>query len=200
MASLIVTDHAALRSKSEIRNPQSEIRNPKDGALMKILYSGAHLDLVERDTWEFVQRRCKGVVAVVAVTASGELILIEQFREALRSKVVELPAGLAGDEGDAGEDLSVAARRELVEETGFDCESLAHIGRGPSSSGLTSEVIDFYRASGVHRVHEGGGVGSEEIAVHLVPLGDVRAWLEAKEAQGYLVDPKIAAGLWMSRL
>ncbi|MFA6958183.1 MAG: NUDIX hydrolase [Thermoanaerobaculia bacterium] len=168
---------------------------------MKTLYSGAHLDLVERDTWEFVQRRCSGVVCVVAVTVAGELVLIEQHREALRSRVVELPAGLVGDEeGDDGEDFAGAARRELIEETGYDCDALEHIGRGPSSSGLTSEVIDFYRASTVRRLHEGGGVGGEEIVVHLVPLAEVRAWLAAKEAAGCLVDPKIAAALWMSKL
>ncbi|MBI2215525.1 MAG: NUDIX hydrolase [Acidobacteria bacterium] len=167
---------------------------------MKILHSGSHLDLVERNTWEFVQRRCSGVVAVVAITAAGELILIEQYREALRSKVVELPAGLVGDgEGDDREDFAGAARRELVEETGFDCDEMERIGRGPSSSGLTDEVIDFFRASAVRRIHEGGGVGDEEITVHLVPLVEVRNWLAAKEANGYLVDPKIAAGLWMSK-
>jgi len=165
---------------------------------MKTLYSGAHLDLVERDTWEFVQRRCSGVVCVVALTAAGELVLIEQYREAMRSRVVELPAGLVGDEGDAREDFAGAARRELIEETGYDCDALAHIGRGPSSSGLTSEIIDFFRASGLRRVEQGGGVGGEEIAVHLVPLAEVRTWLAAKESEGCLVDPKIAAGLWMS--
>jgi len=168
---------------------------------MKTLYSGAHLDLVERDTWEFVQRRCSGVVCVVGVTAAGELVLIEQYREAMRSRVIELPAGLVGDEeGSDGEDFAGAARRELIEETGYDCDALEHIGRGPSSSGLTSEIIDFFRASGLRRVEKGGGVGGEEIAVHLVPLAGVRAWLASKESEGCLVDPKIAAGLWMSRL
>lgn len=166
---------------------------------MKTLYSGAHLDLVERDTWEFVQRRSAGVVCVVAVTGSGELVLIEQYREPMRARVVELPAGLVGDdEGAEGEDFAGAARRELVEETGYDCDALEHIGRGPSSSGLTSEIIDFFSASGLRRVHEGGGVGGEEISVYLVPLAGVRAWLAAKEAGGCLIDPKIAAGLWMS--
>lgn len=168
---------------------------------MKTLFSGAHLDLVERDTWEFVQRRCSGVVCVVAVTAEGELVLIEQYREPMRARVIELPAGLVGDdEGDDGEDFAGAARRELIEETGYDCDALEHLGRGPSSSGLTSEIIDFFRAAGLRRVHEGGGVGGEDITTHLVPLPRVREWLAAKEAAGCLVDPKIGAALWMSRL
>jgi ADP-ribose pyrophosphatase len=119
----------------------------------------------------------------------------------VRSRVIELPAGLVGDEeGSDGEEFAEAARRELVEETGFDCDSMQHAGRGPSSSGLTSEIIDFYRASGVRRVHEGGGVGGEEISVHLVALPDLRSWLADKEREGFLVDPKIAAGLWMCGL
>lgn len=165
---------------------------------MKILHSGAHLDFVERQGWEFVERRCSGVVAVVATTGDGELVLIEQYREPVRSRVIELPAGLVGDEGDAGEDSALAARRELVEETGFDCDAIRRVGRGPSSAGLTSEVVEFFLATGVRRIEAGGGVGGEEIVVHLVPLSDVRPWLAAREAEGCLVDPKIAAGLWMS--
>ncbi len=165
---------------------------------MTILHSGAHLDLVEREGWEFVARRCSGVVAVVALTEAGEVVLIEQYREPVRARVIELPAGLVGDEGNSGEDAAIAARRELVEETGFDCTAIRHVGRGPSSAGLTSEIVEFFLATGVRRVEAGGGVGGEEIAVHLVPLPEVRTWLAARETEGCLVDPKIVAGLFFS--
>lgn len=165
---------------------------------MKILHSGAHLDFLERQGWEFVARRCAGVVAVVATTDDGAIVLIEQYREPVRARVIELPAGLVGDEGDAGEDPAIAARRELVEETGFDCDAIRRVGRGPTSAGLASEIVEFFHATGVRRIGAGGGVGGEEIRVHLVPLRDVRPWLAAREAEGCLVDPKIAAGLFFS--
>lgn len=166
--------------------------------MSRTLYRGKHLDYVERDGWEFVERRCSGVVCVVATTEGGELILIEQERTALGRRVIELPAGLVGDESElVGEDATVAVRRELLEETGFDAEAFEYLGEGPSSAGLTSEVIRFYACRNAARTSSGGGVGGEEIAVHLVPLGDARSWLGEKARGGMLVDPKIWAALWL---
>ena len=93
--------------------------------------------MYDRDGWEYVSRsRGRNVVGIVAVTADDELVLVEQFRPPVNNRVLELPAGLVADE-DAEEDPLNAARRELLEETGYVSDSWFHFATGLSSSGLS---------------------------------------------------------------
>jgi ADP-ribose pyrophosphatase len=138
-------------------------------------------------------------VVVVAVTPEGKLLLVEQPRRPVKTTVIELPAGLAGDEpGAHGEALAEAARRELEEETGYGCDALEVVCEGPSSAGLTSEVLTVFRARGVRRVGAGGGVEGEAITLHEVALAEVHAFLRRRTAEGALVDPKVYAALWFA--
>lgn len=168
---------------------------------MRELHAGRHLRLVERNGWEFVERPgVRGIVVVAAVTPGGRLLLVEQRREPVGTRVVELPAGLAGDGGGpADEPLEEAARRELIEETGWRAAHVERLSAGPPSAGITSEVVTFFRARGLEKAGPGGGVDGEEIAVHEVPLDDVDAFLRAREEAGVLVDPKVWAGLFLLR-
>ena len=168
---------------------------------MKELHAGRHLRLVERAGWEFVERPgIHGIVLVVAVTPEGRLLLVEQPREAVGAAVLELPAGLAGDAGSpAGEPLAQAARRELVEETGWDAAEMEPLTTGPPSAGVTSEIVTLFRARGLRRVGAGGGVEGERITVHEVPLDGVEGFAREREAAGVLVDPKVWAGLWFAQ-
>jgi ADP-ribose pyrophosphatase len=59
-------------------------------------------------------------------------------------------------------------------------------------------VVTFFHAQGIRRIGAGGGDDTEDITVHLVPLADLRAWLAEKQRAGYLVDPKIFAGLYLA--
>lgn len=163
-----------------------------------ILAAGRFLVLRRRKGWEFVERpKIADVAVMVAVTNEGEAVFVEQYREPVRARMVEWPAGLVGDEkGYESEQLLDAANRELEEETGFRAGELSIIGKGPSSGGLTSEVVTFIRASKLEKVGDGGGVPGENIKIHLVPLAEVDSWLEARAKEGRLIDPKVYAGLY----
>ncbi len=165
-----------------------------------MLGEGRFLRLVRRRGWERCERlRARGIVVIVAVTPAGELLLVEQHREAVGAPVLELPAGLAGDEpGCEEESLEEAARRELREETGWEAAELERLSAGPPSAGLSSEVVTLMRARGLVRRDAGGGAGDERIVVHAVPLGEVAVWLQRQETAGRLVDPKVWAGLWFA--
>lgn len=168
----------------------------------EVLGQGRFLRLVVGPgRWEWAERmRASGVVVVIAVTPARELILVEQERIPVQAPVIELPAGLAGDvAGQELEALAEAARRELEEEAGYTAERMEPLLAGPSSAGLSNEVMTLYRAHGLTRIGPGGGDGSESITVHHVPLPEVEAWLAARMAQGALVDPKVYAALWFTR-
>jgi ADP-ribose pyrophosphatase len=115
----------------------------------------------------------------------------------VHARTIELPAGIVGDEdGLKDESYEEAARRELMEETGYEPAKVELLMAGPSSAGLTSEITTLLRASGLRRVGVGGGVAHESITVHEVPLKDVPAWLAAKAKTGVLIEPKVYAGLY----
>ena len=165
------------------------------------LYQGRYLSLLEVDGWEYASRsNASGVVVLVAVTPDNELVLVEQFRIPINSRVIELPAGLVGDLGDRDEPLLLAAQRELLEETGFEAGRLDILMSCPSSAGMSDETVTFVRASGLTRRTAGGGDPSEEITVHLVPLAEVDQWIERRRTAGKPFDPKIFSALyWLGR-
>lgn len=162
-----------------------------------IHYLGRFLGLKEVDGWEYAFRtNASGVVVMVPVTDAGELVLVEQYRAPVSSRVIELPAGLVGDNGDGLEDFSAAAQRELFEETGYRAGSLQELLTSPSTAGMASEIITIYLARDLQRSGPGGGDASEDITVHHVSIGDAPAWLQARQAEGIMVDHKVYAGLF----
>lgn len=161
------------------------------------LHTATHLELRRRGRWEFVHRRnAAQVVALVATTPADEVLFITQHRLPVDAEVVELPAGLVGDEGDADEDPLLAAARELVEETGWEPSRCRVLVRGPSSAGLADEVVTLVRAEGLVRRGPGGGIADENITVHAVPRADCPRWLADATAAGRLIDHKVHAALW----
>lgn len=163
---------------------------------MKTIFEGEKLLVLERDGWQYVERKQgKEAVAVIALTDRGEVVLTEQHRKPLGRRVIDYPAGLVGDE-EGSNDPAVTARKELKEETGYVCDSVELLAKGPSSPGITSEIVSFYRARGVRKEGEGGGVGGEDIKVHVVARDALLAWLNARQGEGLLVDLKIWGGLW----
>ena len=158
---------------------------------------GRYLRLRVEGGWEWCERvNATGVVVLVARTDAGAMLLVEQHRKPVGARVIELPAGLAGDHGDAGEALATAAARELEEETGYRAERLELLCDGPVSAGMTSETLTWFRAHGLTRVSAGGGDASEDIVVHEVAEAEVPAFLAARAAAGVKVDPKVYAGLY----
>lgn len=163
----------------------------------EVLCEGKFLRCVRRDGWEFVTRKgISGIVGIIAITDEGKLLLVEQYRPPVRKRVIEIPAGLAGDvAGSEHENLADAARRELLEETGYEAREMIEVARGTSSAGLCDELIALFAARRLARKTRATGGGSERITLHEVPLHDLHAWLAAQTAGGKLVDLKVYAAL-----
>jgi len=165
------------------------------------LHTGKFLALIQEGHWEYVDRtNATGAALILAVTPEQNILLVEQYRIPVHARTIELPAGIIGDQpGDADESKSEAARRELLEETGFSTGHIEALTAGPSCSGLTSERVTLFRATELQRTGKGGGVAHEDITVHEVPLNEIATWLEAKAKAGVLIDPKVYAGLFFVR-
>lgn len=176
-----------------------EVRMPAgDEAAAETLYAGKWLTLKQRGHWEFVERNNpQGAVIIVAVTPEDRILFVEQYRVPIQQPTIEMPAGLIGDPGHDGDvEAADTARRELEEETGWTCARVVPLHSGPSSAGMSTEMIHFVRALDLRKVGEGGGDETENITVHEVPRKDAGTWLRAMAAKGYSIDPKLFAGLW----
>ncbi len=171
-----------------------------DEIASETLYQGKYITLQKKGSWEFVSRcHVTGTVGILAITENREIILIEQFRPPVNRRVIEIPAGLVGDvPNEELETSTEAAHRELLEETGYVAESMEYLAEGPSSAGLSTELISFFQAVGLKKVSDGGGDNSEHITVHRVPLEDLSAWINSKRSEGCLVDYKIFAALYLA--
>lgn len=88
-------------------------------------------------------------VAVVALDDAGQVILIEQYRHPLRSRVWEIPAGLMDI---ADEPPLLCAQRELAEEVGLAADTWSLLVDLATSPGFTTEAIRVYLATGLRAV------------------------------------------------
>lgn len=167
----------------------------------RTLGEGRFLRLLTRDGWEYAERtRPVGAAFIAALTDDGRMLLTEEYRIPVRAVVIGCPAGLIGDlDAQPDEALEEAVKRELIEETGYQAERVTFLTRGPTSPGLSNEVIDIVLAEGLRRVAPGGGIEGEHIVVREVPLAEVDAWLAQRVHQGSLIDPKVYSALYFIR-
>lgn len=163
--------------------------------MTETMWRGKYLEVRRDGTWEYAARvGGMGASVILAVTDAREVVLVEQLRRAHGRRTIELPAGLIGDD-DSGEGPAATAARELREETGFAASDWEHVGEFATSPGMSSELFHLFRAGGLVREAEGGGVDGEEIVVHLAPLDGIAAWLAEQRASGKVIDSRLVAVL-----
>ena len=139
-------------------------------------WEGRFITVKQQGTWEYVSRS-RGIHAAVILAIDDapdgrHVILVEQFRVPMGKNCIELPAGLVGDDT-AGEATDLAAARELEEEAGYTAAHWRNVGEFYSSPGMVSESFTLMLATGLTKVGAGGGVDSEDIIVHRVPLDGI---------------------------
>jgi len=127
-----------------------------------------------------------GGAAIVAVDEQQRVCLIRQFRHAAGGWIWELPAGKL----EPDEPPEHTARRELMEEAGFDAITWASLGAYVSSPGVFTETVHLFMASGLRAVkiaHE----AAELIEIHWIPIAEACE----RALRGELVDGKTVVGL-----
>lgn len=127
------------------------------------------------------------VAVIAAITDKNEYVLVKQYRHPVKSIDIELPAGYIEE----NENIEQAAHRELLEETGYEVETMEEIHEVYSSAGLMSNNIHFFVGKNAKKVAEPKLDENEEIEVLVTPKKDLINLLE----QGKIKDMASVAGL-----
>ena len=135
-----------------------------------------------------------GAVVVVPLTDAGKVVMVRQFRAAIGSDLLEIPAGKRDVTGEPPEET---ARRELVEEVGLQADRLELLARFYNSPGFTDELSWLYLATGLTEVpHDRQEHEEQLMSVEEVPLGDTQQMI----ADGRIIDAKSIIGLTLTAL
>ena len=143
----------------------------------EIICQGKFLKLkreyTDRGIWESVDMGGHTETAVViAVTKDNEVLLEKHYRVPVRKYVIELPAGLVDDESP-----EECARRELLEETGYEAQELIYLFKGVICQGLTRMVSYYFYAPNVVYKDEQNLEPTEEIEILKIPLNELDDFL-----------------------
>jgi ADP-ribose pyrophosphatase len=125
-----------------------------------------------------------GAVAIVAVDREGRVALVRQRREAVRTRLLELPAGTLEE----GEEPLACAQRELAEETGLVGGDWRRVHAFYTAPGFCRERMHLFFAEGVEP-GEASPEDDEELELVHVPVSQIEARL------GEIEDAKTLAGL-----
>ena len=131
-----------------------------------------------------------GAAAVVAVTGDEDVVLVWQYRKAIESDLLEIPAGTL----DPGETPLRCAHRELAEETGLRAASMEPLVTYVPSPGILTEAIAIFLASGLSAVVAPTEPEEEGLRVVRVPLARIPALIDAGEIR----DGKSLVGLLLA--
>ena len=139
--------------------------------------------------WETVRRKTQGnIVSIAAITPEREIILEKIFRVPVNDYVLELPAGLMDK---AGEIETETIMRELLEETGYQVDSVEELTRGPFNAGLLADNMVVFLGINARAVQEPQLENPEDIEIIKIPLNNLFDYLLAhKEVKA---DLKIAS-------
>jgi len=131
-----------------------------------------------------------GAAAMVPLTDDGQLIILRQYRHAMRRDIWEIPAGTL----EPGEDPESCARREVEEETGYRPARLVKLGQIIPVPGYSNETISLYLCTDLTPTEQNLD-RDEQIAVQAIPLSKALEMISSGEIQ----DAKTIAGLFMTR-
>ena len=112
-------------------------------------------------------------VNVLAITDKGNAVLVDNYRFGTSSYLLELPGGIVDD----GEDHQQAAKRELLEETGYTAKEWIYVGCVASNPVFMDSFVHHYLAIGAAKTGETDLDDAEDIEVREMPIEEVRKML-----------------------
>jgi 8-oxo-dGTP pyrophosphatase MutT (NUDIX family) len=128
-----------------------------------------------KDPYYVVERPDAAII--FPLTGEGEVVLVRQYRPPLERMELGLPAGLVED----GEKPEDAARRELLEETGYSGDQWEPLGSLASSPSLKDNWAYLFLARGVEESASPDPDEHELVEVVRVPVGDLTGLIQSGE-------------------
>jgi len=122
----------------------------------------------ENESKQFYVIEAPEWINVIALTEDNKIVLVEQYRHGINETTLEIPGGMA----DYGEKPFKAAKRELVEETGFTSENWKFLGKCSSNPAIINNFTHLYLAEDCIKTDKQHTDGTEDIAVHTIPISD----------------------------
>jgi 8-oxo-dGTP pyrophosphatase MutT (NUDIX family) len=110
-------------------------------------------------------------VNIIPIANNGEVVMIRQWRHGISGFTLEVPGGMVDPE-----DRSPmhAARREMIEETGFDSDTIVELGKVHPNPAIQANICFSFLADNVRQVERVVAIGDEETEVVLVPMREIR--------------------------
>jgi ADP-ribose diphosphatase len=109
-------------------------------------------------------------VNIIALTKTREVVLIEQFRYGTEEIILEIPGGMI----DADESPEMAARRELLEETGFSSDEFILLGKSHPNPAIQNNTIFHYLAVNCEKTHDTTFDEHESVVTKTVSLAEIK--------------------------
>ena len=106
-------------------------------------------------------------VNIIPVTKDKKIILIKQYRHGIREIVTEIPGGVIEKEDSSPE---VAARRELLEETGYTSDRFINIGTVIPNPAIQSNKCYFYLAENITKISSQNLDPQEDIEIYHIDI------------------------------
>lgn len=146
-------------------------------------------DEVELESGRKTQREFvihPGSAAIIPMFTDRRIILIKQYRYAVKNTLYEIPAGTM----EAGETPFQCAHRELTEETGYTAGRLEKLIQFYPSPGISSELMHLFLAKDLRKVNVGAGlpcpISDETLEVIEVNIDDAVEMIK----NGKIIDAK----------
>ena len=159
------------------------------GRLLTLRVDEVELANGKRSQREIVEH--PGAVAILAFTDDGQLVLVQQYRNAAERLTLEIPAGTLS----AGEDPLECAVRELREETGFSAHTFGKVCSFYTAVGFCTEVLHLYVATGLQAGAQDYD-DDENIEVLTMPVAEAMEHVRT----GSIVDSKSVAAVFWAEL
>jgi len=122
-------------------------------------------------------------VNIVALTKDFKVVLIEQFRHGIEEIILEIPGGMI----DGGEEPETAARRELLEETGYSAREFVLIGKSRPNPAIQNNWIYHFAAIDAEKTGDVKFDEHESVATKLCPVMRIPNLIQSGEITHSLV-------------
>jgi len=159
-----------------------------NGRVFRLIRENVTLDNGVSTDLDYIEH--PGAAAIVPLITADEVVLIQQYRHALKRYIWEIPAGTL----DPPEEVAACARRELAEEAGYSAAEWHELGEITPVPGYSNERIRLFLASKLSPVQQELDP-DEVLAIHRVPLAKALEMISGGDIQ----DAKSICGLLLAQ-